>query len=217
MSTSCLEGSLDLVEDLVGRLSSKSKHWVHIGVVSTAFPCEERSKLLIVKFVISIAVVLLENCLDLVFFESASQGFKSLLELVRFDGSESIQVKVLEDLPNCLSFIISSMSSLSHFFKYDILKLSDSLRRNEGALCGNTPSFQDDLYEVIIFLLRKAGVAICVVFDEIIFSYDSAPSSLAHARDKVIVHSLWLLLSCSHSGMGSSVVLLSQSFEGHLT
>jgi hypothetical protein len=54
IGTSLLKDNKNLIKDSIGGFSGDTEDCVNIGAISTSSPCEGSSKLLIVKFTISI-------------------------------------------------------------------------------------------------------------------------------------------------------------------
>ena len=110
--------------------TSNTEDWINIWIVTTAFMSNPSSKLFKVNLSIAITVKFVEQGSQLVIVEDTSNSFKCLLELLRSNGTEAFQVKVLEKSFSSLSFVICAVGSLTDLFKNDRLDLSKSWSGN---------------------------------------------------------------------------------------
>lgn len=104
--------------------TSNTEDWVNIWIVTTAFMSNPSSKLFKVNLSIAITVKFVEQGSQLVIVEDTSNSFKCLLELLRSNGTEAFQVKVLENTFCSFSLIIGPVSALANLFKHNCFNLS---------------------------------------------------------------------------------------------
>ena len=207
MGTTSLQGNEDLIENLIGGLTSNTEDGVDIGVVAAAHSCDSRGELLVIKFTVSVGIELGEEGLELNVAEYATEGLEGFLEFTKLDSAESVKIEVLEDLLNGLALIVSTMGALSDFFENNVFKLFDSIGSGLH-LRGSreTPCLQDEINEVIILLSGESSVDIGVVSDETLLRHDTSTLVFAEALDELNANLVALLFSGSHSGVGFNLV-----------
>jgi hypothetical protein len=107
-------------------LTGDTKDWIDIRVVSTAFMGNPASELFKINSSVAVTIELVEQSCQLVIVKHATNSFKGLFELMGTNSSVTFQVEVFEKSFGSLSFVISTMSTLTDFFKNDRLDLSES-------------------------------------------------------------------------------------------
>lgn len=160
-------------------------------------------------------IILSENSTDLILLEHTSISDKHLCELRERKHSILIDIIVSEHFPDGLALIVSSVGSLPHLLKDDVLKLLHSLGSNVRVLA-NSPSAQNNVDEVLVLLCRQACIQVSVVVHESgLVNYSGC--SVSQSIKELIEDILSCLVSSPHSRMRSSVVLSLEPGHAHVS
>lgn len=216
MSTSSLKLIKDFLENLVRRLTLNTENGIDVRVVSATLNGKPVGEFLVVELTVAVFVIFAEDGIDLVVLEKAANGLEGLSELIRFNSTVTIEVEMFENATNSLTFIVSAVSSLSNFLKDDVLKLSKSAGGNISNVGVETPGLEDNVDEVAFLLLRQDAVEVSVVINKGGFRDASVFTLGTHTFDKVLEHSLSLLLTSVNTWVSRGVVFLDKVFERDL-
>ena len=145
--------------------------------------------------------------------ESASEGLESLSEFTDFDGSETVEIEVLEDLLDGSAFVFGSVSALTDLLEDDINAFRAAGVR-DGSLVGvESPGLDDHIDEVVLLLVRHDGVDISVVGTEVLDADGTVSGSGSEELTEIVENGFGLLLAGSDSGVSGGVVFVDKGLE----
>lgn len=75
------------------------------------------SEFFIVNLAISVGIIAIEESLKFYLGENTTESLQSFLELGEFNGTETVEVKVLENTLYSLAFVVGAMGALSDFLE----------------------------------------------------------------------------------------------------
>lgn len=119
MDSSLFQIISDFFENSNRRLSLNLENGVQIWSFSTSHSRHKSAKLIETQFSRSVRVVFVEEGLDLILLEHASEFVESLRELLDTDDSLVLDIEILESLSGSLSFVLLGISLLSDFLVED--------------------------------------------------------------------------------------------------
>jgi len=145
--------------------------------------------------------------------ESASKGLEGLSEFTNFDGTETVEIEVLEDLLYGSAFVFGSMSALTDLFEDNVNAFATAGVADGGLIRAEAPGLDDTIDEVVFLLVGHHSVDISVVGAEIFASDATVGGSGAEELAEVVENGFGLLLAGSDSGVSGGVVLVDEGFE----
>jgi len=145
--------------------------------------------------------------------ESASNSLESLSELSDLDGAETVEVKVLEDLPDSSALILSSVSALADLLEDDVNAFLTSGVAHSSLISSESPGLDDHVDEVSLLLMRHDSVDISVVAAEVIDRDGAVSSSGSKKLAEVVENGFSLLLAGGDSGVSGGIVLADKGLE----
>jgi hypothetical protein len=192
----------DFVEHLLGSLADDAEDGVHVGVVAGAAQSVHSSELLEVKVARAVGVVFVEDSRELVGLESAADSLERFLELGGADNATAVQVKVLEEALDSLTFIVGTVSALTDLFEDHALKLAEAGSRHSILVSGEAPACRDSLSKVGVFFPGKDTVEVHVEVAEA-FAVNLAVLNVAFNASAELLLDLG---GCLLAGCGSRVL-----------
>lgn len=130
----------DFVENLVGCLTDQSENGVYVRVVASAAKSVHSCEFFEVEVARVVCVVFIENSGELVGLECAANCFESILEFCWADNATAVQVKVLEETLNSLSFVVSTVSTLTDLLENHTLKFAQTSSWNSVLVGADAPA-----------------------------------------------------------------------------
>ena len=213
MGTTGLESIKNLLENLIRGLTLDAEDGVDIGVVAATTDGEPAGELLVVKLAVAVLVVLVEDGAALELREGTAHRLECAAELREADGTEAIEIKVLEDFTHSLALIICTVGALSDLLEDDILKFSKASSVDGDSSALHAPGLQDGGDEVGVLVDRSDSVAVGVEAHEGFLSDVAASGLLTHELDKIIHHGLGALFARSNTGVSRGIVLCNKGLE----
>jgi len=134
-----LEDRTDLVEDLVGGLTSQAENGVNVRVVSSAAEGHHTREFFEVELATVVSVVFVENGSKLILSEGATDSLHGLFEFSRSNHTAVHQIEVLEETLGSFTFIVGAVSALANLFKDDTFHLGKTGCGHSINISMNTP------------------------------------------------------------------------------
>jgi len=145
--------------------------------------------------------------------ESASEGLKGLSEFTDFDGAETVEIEVLENLLDGSALVFGSVGALADLLEDDVNALGSAGVADGGLVGAEAPGLDDHVHEVVLLLVGHDSVDISVVGAEVIAGDGTVGGSGSEARAEIVENGFGLLLAGSDSGVSGGVVLGNEGLE----
>jgi hypothetical protein len=145
--------------------------------------------------------------------ESASNGLEGLSEFTDFDGTEAIEVEVLEDLLDGSALILSTVGALADLLEDNVNALGTAGVRNSSLVGGETPGLDDHVDEVSFLLVGHDSIDISVVTAEVFAGDGTVSGSSSEELAEVVENGFGLLLAAGDSRVSGSVVFVDEGLE----
>lgn len=146
--------------------------------------------------------------------KSASEGLEGLSEFTDFDGTETVEIKVLEDLLDGSAFVFGSVSALTDLLEDNVNAFGTAGVANGGLIRAEAPGLDDHVDEVVLLLVRHDGVDISVVSAEVFARDGTVGGSGSEELAEVVENGFGLLLAGSDSGVSGGVIFVDHGLKG---
>jgi hypothetical protein len=213
MGTTSLEGVKNLGKDLVWGFTFDSESGVNVGVVSTSTDCEGSGEFFVVEATVSIFIKFGEDGSEFEVLEGASESLEGLSEFIGFNGTETVQIEVLEDFADSSSFVFSSVSLLSDLFEDAVDDLCETGGVDSSLIRVNSPDLEDHVNEVVFLLSGHNSVDFSIVFAPASLGELTTGNFRADTGNEIVENGFSLLLTRSNTGVSGGIVFCNNSLE----